>query len=162
VPSAVQKQTIGVHPFIPTFATPDYRPEARLPRCAPFNRGWNRQASVPGHSSGRLIGMAGYNRLDGIDVARIIKKLAQFAGHSLRVGHGTSASIAGASERSIMRQSGHRSVQMMRRYIRDGSLFRENSAGTSDYRGGRLFRESHLSSTTRRCLSLRVGRLYGN
>ena len=33
------------------------------------------------------------------------------------------------SERSIMNQSGHRSVQMVRRYIRDGSLFRENSGG---------------------------------
>ena len=41
----------------------------------------------------------------------------------------TSAAIAGASERSIMRQTGHRSVQMVRRYIRDGNLFRENSAG---------------------------------
>jgi len=36
---------------------------------------------------------------------------------------------AGAAERSIMNQTGHRSVQMVRRYIRDGSLFRENSAG---------------------------------
>ena len=33
------------------------------------------------------------------------------------------------SERSIMAQTGHRSVQMVRSYIRDGSLFRENSAG---------------------------------
>jgi integrase len=49
--------------------------------------------------------------------------------HSLRAGHATSAAIAGASERSIMAQTGHRSVQMVRRYIRDGSLFRENSAG---------------------------------
>lgn len=38
------------------------------------------------------------------------------------------AAIAGASERSIMKQTGHRSVQMVRRYIREGSLFRENSA----------------------------------
>jgi hypothetical protein len=52
-----------------------------------------------------------------------------YAGHSLRAGHATSAAIAGASERSIMNQTGHRSVQMVRRYIRDGSLFRENSAG---------------------------------
>jgi hypothetical protein len=29
----------------------------------------------------------------------------------------------------IMNQAGHRSVQIVRRYIRDGSLFRENSAG---------------------------------
>ena len=77
------------------------------------------------------------NRISGIDVARVVKKLAQragldptaFAGHSLRAGHATSAAIAGATERSIMRQTGHRSVQMVRRYIRDGSLFRENSAG---------------------------------
>ena len=76
-------------------------------------------------------------RLSGIDVARIVKKLAQraglepakYAGHSLRAGHATAAAIAGASERAIMNQTGHRSVQMVRRYIRDGSLFRENSAG---------------------------------
>jgi site-specific recombinase XerD len=76
-------------------------------------------------------------RLSGIDVARVVKKLAvragldpaKYAGHSLRAGHATSAAIAGASERSIMKQTGHRSVQMVRRYIRDGSLFRENSAG---------------------------------
>ncbi len=76
-------------------------------------------------------------RLSGIDVARVVKKLAKragldavkYAGHSLRAGHATAAAIAGASERSIMNQTGHRSVQMVRRYIRDGSLFRENSAG---------------------------------
>jgi integrase len=70
-------------------------------------------------------------------VARIVKKLAQragldsakYAGHSLRAGHATSAAIAGASERSIMNQTGHKSVGMVRRYIRDGNLFRENSAG---------------------------------
>jgi integrase len=76
-------------------------------------------------------------RLSGIDVARIVKKLAQragldptkYGGHSLRAGHATAAAIAGASERSIMNQTGHRSVQMVRRYIRDGSLFRDNSCG---------------------------------
>jgi integrase len=76
-------------------------------------------------------------RLAGLDVARVLKKLAQragldamkYAGHSLRAGHATSAAIGGASERSIMAQTGHRSVQMVRRYIRDGNLFRENSAG---------------------------------
>jgi hypothetical protein len=39
------------------------------------------------------------------------------------------AAIAGASEGSIMNQTGHRSLQMVRRYIREGSLFRDNSAG---------------------------------
>jgi integrase len=76
-------------------------------------------------------------RLSGIDVARVVKKLAKragldaakYGGHSLRAGHATTAAIAGASERSIMHQTGHKSVQMVRRYIRDGNLFRENSAG---------------------------------
>lgn len=53
--------------------------------------------------------------MSGIDVARIVKKLAQragldaskYAGHSLRAGHATAAAIAGASERSIMNQTGH-------------------------------------------------------
>jgi hypothetical protein len=75
--------------------------------------------------------------LSPIDVARVVKKLAEragldaakYAGHSLRAGPVTSAAIAGASERSFMNQAGHRGVQMVRRYIRDGSLFRENSAG---------------------------------
>src|ERR1043166_8111154 len=75
--------------------------------------------------------------LSPVDVARVVKKLAQragldpakFAGHSLRAGPATAAAISRAAERSIMNQTGHRSVQMVRRYIRHGSLFRENSGG---------------------------------
>jgi integrase len=82
-------------------------------------------------------GQVRQSRLAPADVARIVKKLAlragldpaKYAGHSLRAGHATAAAVAGASERSIMAQTGHKSVQMVRRYIRDGSLFRENSAG---------------------------------
>jgi integrase len=103
-------------------------------------QGWIEQAGI---STGPLFrsinrhGQVQAGRLSGIDVARVVKKLAiragldaaKYVGHSLRAGHATSAAIAGASERSIMKQTGHRSVQMVRRYIRDGSLFRENSAG---------------------------------
>lgn len=98
---------------------------------------------IAGINSGPLFrsisrhGQVQTGQLSGIDVSRVVKKLAEragldpanYAGHSLRAGHATSAAIAGASERSIMNQTGHRSVQMVRRYIRDGSLFRENSAG---------------------------------
>jgi site-specific recombinase XerD len=101
---------------------------------------WIEQAGLTSGSVFRSINRHGRvqaTRLSAIDVARIVKKLAfragldpaKYAGHSLRAGHATSAAIAGASERSIMNQTGHRSVQMVRRYIRDGSLFRENSAG---------------------------------
>ena len=76
-------------------------------------------------------------RLSAGAVAEIVKKYAaavglkaaEFAGHSLRSGLATSAAMAGASERSIMAQTGHRSVNQLRRYIRDGSLFRDNAAG---------------------------------
>jgi len=101
---------------------------------------WIEQAALSDGALFRAINRHGQvqpARLSGIDVARVVKKLAlragldatAYAGHSLRAGHATSAAIAGASERSIMKQTGHRSVQMVRRYIRDGSLFRENSAG---------------------------------
>jgi hypothetical protein len=54
---------------------------------------------------------------------------AQYLGRSLRAGHATAAAIEGASERSVMRQNGDLSLQMVRRYFREGSLLRENSAG---------------------------------
>jgi site-specific recombinase XerD len=74
-------------------------------------------------------------RLSARSVAEIVKRYAaavgldagEFAGHSLRSGLATSAAMAGASERAIMAQTGHRSLNMVRRYIRDGSLFRENA-----------------------------------
>jgi hypothetical protein len=52
----------------------------------------------------------------------------QYAGHSLRAGLATSAALAGAEERDIMRQTRHKSVAVARRYIRDGSVFRANVA----------------------------------
>ena len=74
-------------------------------------------------------------RLSAAAVGEIVKRYAaavgldatEFAGHSLRSGLATSAAAAGASERAIMKQTGHRSVNTVRRYIRDGSLFRENA-----------------------------------
>ena len=53
---------------------------------------------------------------------------ARYAGHSLRAGLATQAYLNGAGELDIMRQTGHRSLAMVRRYIRDGSLFRANPA----------------------------------
>ena len=53
---------------------------------------------------------------------------AAFAGHSLRSGMATSATRAGATEAQIMEQTGHRSLPVLRRYIRRGTLFTENAA----------------------------------
>ena len=51
-----------------------------------------------------------------------------YSGHSLRAGLVTQAAMSGVSERAIQDQSGHKSLTVMRLYIRDGSLFRENAA----------------------------------
>ncbi|WP_371375068.1 site-specific integrase [Sporomusa aerivorans] len=69
-------------------------------------------------------------------VALIIKKLAeaagldasQYSGHSLRSGFITTAADCGADERSIMKQSGHKSLVVMRGYIQDATLFKHNAA----------------------------------
>ena len=75
-------------------------------------------------------------RLSDRAVAEVVKRslraagrpAGRYAGHSLRAGFITQAAMAGVGERSIQDQSGHRSLAVLRRYIRDGSLFRENAA----------------------------------
>jgi len=75
-------------------------------------------------------------RLSDRTVARVVKRAAaaagldpaRYAGHSLRAGLATSAAAAGTSERVIMAQTGHKSLPMVRKYIRDGSLFAQNAA----------------------------------
>ncbi|MBA4066555.1 MAG: hypothetical protein C0501_23195 [Isosphaera sp.] len=52
----------------------------------------------------------------------------RYAGHSLRAGLITQAAMAGVSERAIQDQSGHKSLAVIKRYIRDRPLFRENAA----------------------------------
>jgi len=76
-------------------------------------------------------------RLSDKAVALVVKRsaaaagldAAKYSGHSLRAGLATSAAAAGVQERAIMRQTGHKSVNMVRRYIREGELFRDNAAG---------------------------------
>lgn len=70
-------------------------------------------------------------------VALVVKRRAERAGmdpallsgHSLRVGLATSAAAHGFEERDIQRQTRHRSVAGLRRYVRDGGLFRANVSG---------------------------------
>ncbi len=49
-------------------------------------------------------------------------------GHSLRAGCVTQAAMNGISERDIMRQTGHKSAEMLARYIRIGEIFTRNAA----------------------------------
>jgi site-specific recombinase XerD len=75
------------------------------------------------------------NRLTDQTVALIIKKYLKLAGidstnysgHSLRSGFATSAAEAGAEERTIMAMTGHKSTEMVRRYIKEANLFKNNA-----------------------------------
>ena len=69
------------------------------------------------------------------NVALIIKKYAiyaglesyKYAGHSLRSGFATSTAESGAEERNIMAMTGHKSTEMVRRYIKESNLFKSNA-----------------------------------
>ena len=75
------------------------------------------------------------NRLTDQTVVLLIKnylKLAgidnsDFSGHSLRSGFATVAAESGADERSIMAMTGHKTTQMVRRYIKDANIFKNNA-----------------------------------
>jgi site-specific recombinase XerD len=69
------------------------------------------------------------------NVALIVKKYAnqagldehKYAGHSLRSGFATSTAESGAEERNIMAMTGHKSTEMVRRYIKEANLFKNNA-----------------------------------
>ena len=75
------------------------------------------------------------HRLTDQSVVLIIKeclKLAgienqNYSGHSLRSGFATVAADSGADEKSIMAMTGHKTTQMVRRYIRDANIFKNNA-----------------------------------
>jgi site-specific recombinase XerD len=74
-------------------------------------------------------------RLTDQTVALLIKKYLDLAGidsknysgHSLRSGFATTAAESGAEERSIMAMTGHKSTEMVRRYIKEANLFKNNA-----------------------------------
>ena len=61
-----------------------------------------------------------YLKLAGIDSKN-------YSGHSLRSGFATSAAESGVEERSIMAMTGHKSTEMVRRYIKEANLFKNNA-----------------------------------
>ena len=75
------------------------------------------------------------NRLTDQTVALLIKEYLNLAGidsknysgHSLRSGFATSAAESGAEERNIMAMTGHKSTEMVRRYIKEANLFKNNA-----------------------------------
>jgi site-specific recombinase XerD len=82
------------------------------------------------------------NRLSDQTVALLIKEYlnlagidsTNFSGHSLRSGFATSAAESGVEERSIMAMTGHKSTEMVRRYIKDANLFKNNALNKIKYK----------------------------
>jgi len=102
-------------------------------------RAWIARAGIEAGPAFRAVdrhGRVRRGRMNAGSVARLIKRAAEaagldpagYAGHSLRAGFATQAFLNGAAEVSIMRQTRHKSLNTLRKYIRDRSLFRDNPA----------------------------------
>jgi len=119
---------------IPRGSNPDTCPVRSL-------RAW---ISAAGIETGALFrevtrhGQIGKSPLHKDSIGFIVKRAAERAGydpstlggHSLRAGMATQAAMNGATERTIMKQTGHRTLTMLRRYIRDGEMWRKNAAAS--------------------------------
>ena len=109
----------GMTKAIPYFENSMYCPVSTLKQ-------WIEIADI---KSGRIF------KISDKSVALIIKKYAllagldytKYAGHSLRSGFATSTAEMGADERSIMSMTGHKTTQMVRRYIQEANLFKNNA-----------------------------------
>ena len=109
----------GMTKGIPYFSSSSYCPVVSL-------KNWIEEGKI---ITGKIFDMSDKN------VALIIKKYAEIAGldkkkysgHSLRSGFATSTAELGAEERSIMAMTGHKTTQMVRRYIKEANLFKNNA-----------------------------------
>jgi integrase len=100
-------------------------------------RGWLEHAHIESGAVFRPVSkgqVVGVDRLTGASVSLVLKGYAQRAGlpvanisgHSLRSGLVTSAAQAGVAAYKIQEQTGHKSTEMVSRYIRDANLFINN------------------------------------
>jgi site-specific recombinase XerD len=109
----------GMIKAIPYFSNSEYCPVNSLKK-------WIEKSEI---KSGKIFNISDKS------VALIIKKYAlkvgldskKYAGHSLRSGFATSTAELGAEERSIMAMTGHKTTQMVRRYIKEANLFKNNA-----------------------------------
>jgi integrase len=103
-------------------------------------RAWLEAAAIDAGPIFRPIDRGGTvrrSRLTCRSVANFVKAYAAragfdagtYSGHSLRSGFLTSAAAKGASIFKMMDQSGHKSVDTLRGYVRDAELFKDH-AGT--------------------------------
>ena len=109
----------GMTKGIPYFSNQNYCPVISL-------KNWLEKSEI---KSGKIFDMSDKS------VALTIKKYTglagldsdKYSGHSLRSGFATSTAELGAEERSIMAMTGHKTTQMVRRYIQEANLFKNNA-----------------------------------
>jgi len=109
----------GMTKGIPYFSNPDYCPVISLKK-------WLEKSEI---KSGKIFDMSDKS------VALTVKKYTaiagldsnKYSGHSLRSGFATATAELGAEERSIMAMTGHKTTQMVRRYIHEANLFKNNA-----------------------------------
>jgi len=130
--SITHQESTGFAKALPFGATPETCPVRAL-------RAWLEAASITEGPLFRSVDRHGNvkaDRTDGLTVARVVKRAALAAGldaerssgHSLRLGFATTAARRGCSERSIANQTGHRSMLVLRGYIRRANVFEDNAA----------------------------------
>ena len=109
----------GMTKGIPYFSNSDYCPVISL-------KNWIEKSEI---KSGKIFDMSDksvaltiktYTAIAGLDSNK-------YSGHSLRSGFATSVAELGAEERSIMSMTGHKTTQMVRRYIQEANLFKNNA-----------------------------------
>ena len=117
--SKTDQAGIGSIKAIPYFNNEEYCPVIKI-------KDWIRYRNI---TEGKIYDISDKS------VSLTIKKYASLAGldpnlyggHSLRSGFATSAAEAGAEERNIMAMTGHKTTQMVRRYIQEANLFKNNA-----------------------------------
>ena len=121
----------GLVKALPYFDSPRYCPVVSLKNWISISK-INSGALFKRFSKGSKLSE---HRLTDQTVALLVKKYLElvgidsknYSGHSLRSGFATSAAESGAEERSIMTMTGHKSTEMVRRYIKEANLFKNNA-----------------------------------
>lgn len=113
----------GDRTLCPAVALTEWLTEAELTRGAVYRRVRRGDTLTSDRLTAQSVALVLKNAAIAADIDP-----ADLAGHSLRSGFATSAASAGASERAIANQTGHRSTQVLRRYIQQASAFDDNAA----------------------------------
>jgi len=117
--SKTDQTGIGLTKAIPYFENKTYCPVISLKKWIEYSNIKNGKVFKVSDKTVALT-IKKYASIAGLDNSK-------YAGHSLRSGFATSAAEAGAEERSIMNMTGHKSTEMVRRYIKEANLFKNNA-----------------------------------